>query len=342
MSEPLLRRILQAGLVLAGIWLGLRYLLPVALPFLFGGALALLAEPAVRFGCRQLKLRRWLSVGVFVSLSLVLLLCLLSLLGALLLRQLGQLAGDLPDVQQMADQGITLLRDWTLSLARQLPPGLCNALSRGVQALSVSGSAVMEQVTGQLPGVLLGILGSLPEGVLGIGTGILSAFLISGRLPWLRQQLRQRTPPSWKQALGRVRKALGGWLRTQLLLMSITYALLTLGFLLLGLPYGPVWALLIALVDAVPMLGTGTVLLPWALIELLQQRPWTGAALLGLWGCCAVLRNVLEPRLLGKQMGLDPLVVLFSMYAGYRFFGFWGLLLAPVLAAAVKAAVSRP
>ena len=109
-------------------------------------------------------------------------------------------------------------------------------------------------------------------------------------------------------------------------------SLICAGLLLLKVPYAPVWAVLIALVDAFPVLGTGTVLIPWSFISFLQADRLRAFGLLGLYALCALARSALEPRLVGKQLGLDPLVTLFSLYAGFRLWGLVGMLAAPILA----------
>lgn len=340
MSRPVMVRLLRIAGAIFGIWAAIRYLLPIGLPFLLGGLLALLAEPAVGLAEKKLGLRRWISSGIGVSLTLVLLVGVISLLAGLLFRQLGALAEALPDVQQMADQGIRLLREQLISWADRVPKFLGQLLRATAQGMTTGGSQVMRQVTEKLPGTVASVLGWLSSGILGLGTGILAAFLISARLPKLRQWISQRTPQSWKDAGGRIRKALSGWLKAQAVLLVLTYALVTAGLWLLDIPFGPVWAIFIAVVDAVPMLGTGTILIPWALVLFLQDAPWVGAGMLVLYGITMVTRTVLEPRLVGRQVGLDPLVILFAMYAGLRLLGFWGLVLAPIFAAATKAAMS--
>ena len=125
-------------------------------------------------------------------------------------------------------------------------------------------------------------------------------------------------------------------------LAAMTLLLLTAGLLLLRIPYALVWALVVALVDAVPILGTGTVLIPWALMSLLQEQTLRGVGLLGLYTIAALTRSALEPRLVGKQLGLDPLVTLFSLYSGYRLWGFGGMILAPVLAVAAVQLLKEP
>ena len=97
----------------------------------------------------------------------------------------------------------------------------------------------------------------------------------------------------------------------------------------------------LALVDAIPILGTGTVLLPWALVSLLQHQHLRSVGLLLTYAAAFLTRTILEPRLVGRHLGLDPLVTLIFLYLGYRFWGILGMLLAPMLAAALTAATKQ-
>ena len=90
-----------------------------------------------------------------------------------------------------------------------------------------------------------------------------------------------------------------------------------------------------AVVDAFPVLGTGAVLLPWSLISFLQGDSGRAFGLLGLYGAAAVIRSLLEPRLVGRQLGLDPLVTLIALYTGYRIWGLTGMILSPLIAVTV-------
>lgn len=330
---------------LFAVWLGARYALPVILPFLLGALLALAAEPAVRFATDRLHLPRWAGAGLGVSMTLIVLAGILWLLGSLLVREVGTLAQALPDLQETTQQGLDLLQNKVTQLSERMPAGLGKLLSGSVSDLSDSGAALFEQTAQRLPGLVSSAVGKVSQGFIGLGTGLLSAFLISSRLPALRSALRQKLPERWKTtvlpALRRVRVAFMGWLKAQGILMLLTFCVVCVGFLLLRVPYGPVLALIIAVVDAVPMLGTGTVLLPWALVWLLQGQALKALGLVAIFGVSALARSVLEPKLVGKHMGLDPLVTLFAMYAGFRFFGLWGLILAPMSAAAIKAALTN-
>lgn len=338
------RKYLFLAGVLFALWLSIRYALPVLLPFLLGAGLALAAEPAVRFGTNRLHLPRWAGAGLGVTLTLIALTAVLWLVGSLVVKEVGVLAQALPDLQDTAQQGLELLQAKATAISQKMPAGLGRFLSESVTSLSGSGTALVEQTALRLPSFLGTAVGKVSQGFIGIGTGVVSAFLFSARLPALRTAIRQKLPASWQDtvfpALRRIRKTLSGWLKAQGLLMLITLGIVCTGLLLLRIPYGAVWALLIALVDAVPMLGTGTVLLPWALIRLLQGHGLQALGLTAIFAAAALARSVLEPKLVGKHIGLDPLITLFAMYAGWRFFGLWGLILAPMTAAAVKTAVS--
>ena len=340
------RKYLIGAVFLVAFWLGIRFFLPMLLPFLLGALVALAAEPMVGLGVRRLHLPRWLCAGIGVTVTLSLLFALLWFLGALAVREIGQLAGAIPDIAQSAQQGITLLQDWLVGLADRAPDGLRPLLTGFVLELSGSGNALFQQISARLPGFLTSLLGKIPDSAVGLGTGILAGFMISARLPGLKKGLKQHLPAVVREkylpALKKMRTAVGGWLKAQLMLIGITYAIVAAGLLLLKVPYGPVWAVLIALVDAVPILGTGTVMVPWAIVSFLQGQSVRALGLLGIYAAAFVTRLVLEPRLVGKQLGLDPLATLLFFYFGYRLWGILGMLAAPILATAAKSLMDQP
>ena len=124
-------------------------------------------------------------------------------------------------------------------------------------------------------------------------------------------------------------------------LILVTYGIVSVGLMLLGIPYAFAWAILVAAVDAIPLLGTGTVLLPWALTKLLQGSPLIAAGMVVLYLAAMVTRTVLEPRFYGSHLGLDPLVMLIFLYFGYRLWGFLGIVISPLLAATTKALTEK-
>ena len=318
------------------LWLSGKYLLPLCFPFLLGTGLALLAEPVVRFLAGRCRLPRGAAAGigvtgVFAGISmLVLLLC------AFLVRELGILAGVLPDLTQTAHSGITMLQNRMLELAEKTPQSIRPLLEKNVTNLFSGGTALLDRAFSYVLGLAGTILSHVPDSALGLGTSVISGFMISARLPrirlWFRDHFPREKLKPMLRALKRVKNAVGGWLLAQLSLAGVTLGILLAGFLILRIPYALLWAVGVSFLDALPVLGTGTVLLPWGLICLLQGDKARAIGLAGVYAVITLTRSVLEPKLVGRQLGLDPLVTLFALYAGYKLWGIGGMILSPLLA----------
>ena len=125
--------------------------------------------------------------------------------------------------------------------------------------------------------------------------------------------------------------SVGKWLRAQCILICVTFCELSLGFFIMGLPYAGLLALIIAFVDALPILGVGTALLPWAALSLLTGEFRRALTLLIIYLVVLTVRNMIEPRIVGGQLGLDPFATLLCIYFGYRIAGFGGMFIVPVV-----------
>lgn len=336
MFSGTIRKILLFGAGFAALWLATKYLLPIAMPFLLAFLLALASEPLVRFFHDKAHLPRAAATGLGLTISLTMLVLAAMVLGALLVRELGTLANVLPDLEGTATQGMSVLQAQLLHMAQAAPKSVRPVLTRSVESLFSDGTAIMESTSSLLLNVASGVVTRLPDSALGIGTWILASFMLSAKLPRIRRWVRSHLPPAWHETylpmLRQLKKAVLGWLFAQVRLVGVTFLVLTAGFFILRITYAPLWAALISLVDALPILGTGTVLVPWSLVCFLQGDYLRAVGLLGVYAVASLLRSVLEPRLVGKQLGLDPLITLAAMYAGYRLWGVPGMLFSPLAA----------
>lgn len=320
-------------LIFVSVWLILRYLYPLFLPFLLGLAAALLAEPLVNFFCGKLRWRR--RPAVFASVTAVLALGAggLGLIFALLLRRAASLAGSLSALAGQAAGGMVTIRDWAVAMASKAPPSLAPPLERTVREFFEDGGGLLDRAAA----VALGMAGRtaqhIPGSLVTLGTAVLASYLICQRLPALRKRLAVSSAwqNRWRPALTRFGRTAKAWLTAQVKLSAVTFAIVLGGFFLLGIRQKLLMAFLTALVDAVPLLGTGTILLPWALVSVLSGEPVRAAGLMGVYVSALLTRSALEPKLLGRQLGLDPLAALIALYAGYRIWGFTGMILAPIL-----------
>ena len=174
-----------------------------------------------------------------------------------------------------------------------------------------------------------------PDALLFLVTAGLGSFFLSAAFPQVKAFLLAQLPGEWLRHFELVRQDLkqsfGGWLRAQLLLMLITFAELLAALLLLRVRAALPIAALTALVDALPVFGVGVVLLPWAAAALLRGELRLGIGLALAFAGVSLLRELLQAKLLGDQIGLDPLSSLLAVYVGWKLCGVLGLLLFPLL-----------
>lgn len=333
---PGTRKYLSLLALFLAVWLGLKFLLPLIFPFLLGAALALAAEPMVRQLNGRCRIPRGISAGIGVSMAFCFLAMAVLLVCAFLVRELGALAGVLPDWESAVKSGVSALQGWLLELAGHAPQSIRPLLSDNLSALFSDGAALLDKAVRYLLGLAGSLLSHIPDSALSLGTAVLSGYMISAKLPLIRSWLRRRLPVERLKPLldagKRMKTAAAGWLLAQCKLMGVAFLILFLGFLLLRIPFALLWALGVAAVDALPVLGTGTVLIPWALICFLRGDTPRAIGLLGIYATASLTRSALEPKLVGRHLGLDPLVTLMALYAGYKLWGIGGMILAPLLA----------
>jgi predicted PurR-regulated permease PerM len=125
-------------------------------------------------------------------------------------------------------------------------------------------------------------------------------------------------------------------IKSYMIIMIITFFELFAGLSILKVNYALPIAAIVAFLDILPVLGTGGIIIPWSIVELILKNYFLGFGLLILYVAVTVIRNVLEPRIIGHQIGLHPIITITAMYAGLRLFGFGGLFLAPVVVITVK------
>ena len=289
----------------------------------------------VRFLHKRLHIPRSISAGIGVSMAFCLLTMALLCLCAILLRELRHLGTVLPDLGQTAKTGFSLIQHWFLQLSVHSPASLQPILQQNLNRFFADSAALLDKAIGYLLGLAGSLLSHVPDSALSLGTSMISAFLISARWPHLRRYALRRIPRDWLRwllAFGKqIRQIFGGWLTAQCKLTGISFVILFLGLVILRIPHALLGASIICLVDAFPVLGTGTILLPWSLICLLQADTPRAIGLASIYVAVTLTRSMLEPKFLGRHLGLDPLVTLMALYVGFRLWGLGGMILAPLL-----------
>ena len=325
---------------MAGVsWLVLRYALVWLLPFLLALGAAALLEPLIVRAQRRLHLRRSFTAAVLTLVLVGGVLAVLIALAVQVVEQAVALVSSLPEL-------LAALPETMASLERRLE-GFCAACPDGVRQTAEHMLDSLPRRAAELAGqvssaVLQGAgraMAALPRVLLACGTTVLAVFFTLSAYPAVRGFFRRQLGSRRERARGvksSVFATLGKWLKAECILLAVTFCQLLAGLLLMRQEYALLLAALIALIDALPVFGTGTVLVPWAAVECLLGAVPRGIALLALFAVISVVRSVLEPKLMAAQAGLPPLASLCAMYVGFCAMGVAGMVLAPMALMLVK------
>ncbi len=181
---------------------------------------------------------------------------------------------------------------------------------------------------------LSSFLGAVPRAILFLVITVISSVYFALDLDVIRGFLARVLPDSVTRLLGRLKKgffsAIVGYIRSYSLLMLFTFGVLLLGFFILGVEHFVLFAFVISLLDALPVIGVGTALIPWGAYLIITKNAPLGFAILILYLTHTVLRQLVEPKIVGKNLGVHPIITLVVLYIGYSLFGFFGILLVPV------------
>ena len=340
--------LLTAGFAL---WLTFRHVLGILAPFLLAYLLSRLVKPPA------LRLHRRTRIPLGVCAAMLVILTVGGIAAVTVggvrrgVEELSRLASDLTaDTDGLIYAAETILSR-VESISSHIPflrhfedaPFYAEFCAKLDSLVEVGIQRLTESITSRLPGAAMSVAGFIPAAFIFMTVTLLACYyftadngalgrsLSAGLAKLAPVPLRDRLPP-----LGRRLKRLGqGYLRACLLLGLTTFLLTFIGLAVLGVPYAFLLAILLAVVDLLPLLGTGIILVPWACICLLLGQVKLGIGLLILYGVSTLVRQILEPKLIGDGLGLHPLASLCAMYAGLRLFGVWGMILSPLVTASV-------
>ena len=317
-----------------------RYLLRWLLPFLLALAISALLEPFICWCKKRLHLQRGFSAAVATIACVILLGAGLFRLFTAILQQATALLTQLP---LLLAELPPLLQHWQLRLSEFC--AACGEPLRGWgAALSTRISSGSLELLSEWSAALLAKLPSvvtlLPELVLAFATTILAVFYTSSCFPDIRVFLLRQLPRRYHNDARQVKQniclTIAKWLRAETLLWLLTFLVLFFGLLLLRVEFALLLAFLISFVDLLPVLGTGTILLPWAAMAFLIGRGPFAIGLLALQLVLLLQRSILEPKLLAAQADLPPLAALLAMYLGFCSMGIAGMILFPLLLLLIK------
>lgn len=318
----------KIALITLAVYASIRWLVPLFLPFLIAFLLAKLLNPAVEKLERRFKLKRTLWSSLMVGILTVS----LSLLVAFFLKTLGdQIRNVAENLEVYRQQAAQLWEDCCFQMQN----------ITGIRATDIQSSVeqklpeIMEHFQSNLfPAVMNGTITYAKNLFILVGICfviIISTILILKDYKSIRSSLEHH--PIGKISLRVCRRtyaAGGAYIKSQLIILVIISITCVIGLYLSGNEYALLTGCGIGICDAMPFLGTGTVFVPWALFEVIQGKYMLAAIYAAIYTICSLMREILEPKLLGNKLGMPPLTVIVSMYVGLGIYGLWGFALGPL------------
>lgn len=339
------KKAFRIGIVIIGIILAVLFtflLLPRLLiwflPFVLAYFLTKLIEPVVSFMEHRLKIPR--RVGAIVGIV-----CAIGIIGGIVTLVVERLWVEANAIMLQSDAILDKIASQYASIRDTFLAriGFVENLEKVFSDLGARLSSLMASYTVPALRGAVDVVRAVPSAIIFVVVFMMASYFMSSDHARIREGIRRTMPRPLLQfgddVLHNLLKALGAYIRAQLILICITFFELTIGFLVIGgsvAEYALLLALIISLIDAVPILGTGAVLIPWGVYALLVGDIRLGVMLLVLYLICLAVRQMTEPRLVAYQIGVHPLVILFVMYAGLRLIGFFGMILGPIFALIIK------
>lgn len=315
-------------------------------PFTLALFFSIMTQPFSKFLEKKLKFSQKIATIVSIILFLVIFLGFISLSTLRLSGEIYKLSINLnkysKDVQSLWNTAI----DKIYSLLGYFPEGFDEQVKNSINGFIRMGTSKL----GSFINSLINFITSIPTIILYICITILSTFFISLDKNKIMAFLEQQFPESWIKKVYNIKRemfnVLGSYIRAQIILMTICFFELLisfniLSFLKFNLQYPLIFSIVICIIDALPILGAGAVLLPWSLISFVTGDINLGLALLVIYFLVLSVRQMLEPKLISQNLGVHPLVTLISMYSGFKFFGVIGFLIGPVVMIILKNVFSR-
>ncbi len=320
-----------AGLIVVGIislYL-LNFIIWLLAPFILAWLLTLMLRPFIRFLDQRLHLVRPVNVAVTMLLVLgigsVALFFLVSRTFFELKRIAYLLPGYFDQVQLQVDRVLTNVRDISVGFS----PEFATSVERGLIGLTER----LEETAGAIMQYIFQLSFGVPE-LLIIGIiALVATYFLSVDYERIKLGLARLIPLPWRESLGQALVssgvALNGIVRAQMIIFGVTFTQLAIGFWLLRIDHWFTLAFLVFLLDILPIIGTGVVIVPWIIWSLLINNTLFALLLLVLYLIILITRNLLTPKLYAESFGLDPLSTLVAMYIGLKLIGIWGVFLAP-------------
>lgn len=313
------------------IFLLLPKLLGFFMPFVIGWIVSMIANPLVRFLEKKVKILRKHSSAIIIIAVIAIVLGVSALLLTILFKEVKQLMDDLPEIIETVQHQFNDFTIYIKKLSASLPDSIQKLIDQLMKSVGdyVNGFVDNKDARSKLN---IGMyVQNIAEGFLFVIVTILSAYFFTACRDELIAGLKKRLPESlinyWSLIYDNFKAAVGGYFKAQFKIMLILTVIMFIGFEVLQVGYSFVIALVIALLDFLPVFGTGAILWPWAVIDMITGNYSRAIGLVVIYLICQIVKQILQPKMVGDSIGLHPLATLVFLFVGYQLYGVLGMVI---------------
>lgn len=338
MTEPTKKQrtfpqvLLTAVLVLILIEFFMKYIGSSLMPFILAYVASRLVRPAGVFLSKRCRVSEKTGCAVFAVLVCLSAVYVIAVLSGVLATQLWDVIGNLPDYAEKASEllgGLLDMLPFTMDSESRMFQMISGALTDAAASIGASAASFLGDVVGAVPGSVFSAV-----------VAVFAFVYLTADPGGIAESIRELLPETVMRKTVRIFDEVSGavflYLRTYLTIMTVTFFELAVGLTVIGVKYALAAALIIAVIDVLPVLGCGCVLVPWAVWEFLYGEARRGIALLVLLGVIYLVRQLLDSKLIGRMTGVHPFVALGCLYLGWHIGGVGGMIAAPVILCAVR------
>ena len=322
-------------LITAILFVVCKYLLPVLMPFVLALLVTLILQPAIHAVEKRYPRLKKASAILFCALFYFLCSYFLVNFGVSLVQKAGNMIARIPALyESQIVPALWMGYEKLDTFARSIDPSLSSELDAmfrdtmqnmrlSITEYSMKGVGILTNTLTMIPGLFLKV----------VITIVATFFLVAdfdGIIDFCKKMIPQNKRETTETTLAYVKETIKKYIASYSIILTVTFLELSIGFLLLKVPHAVFIGFLVAVFDILPILGTGGILIPWAIISWLMGNNGDAIGLILLYIVIIVVRNIIEPRIVGAQIGLHPLVTLVALFVGLKFFGLIGMIGLPL------------
>lgn len=330
--------LVAVGLVFAyfGEILGaLSKLVGIFIPFILAFLLSLVLNPIADRLHKKVKLPRTVTAVLLIVFAVVILGGIVGGVVYKIVDEVKSLYANFPQIAKSVSDWITNMRAGMENIYSSMPDYLKSTFDSAYLDIQSSFSSFINKsyqpvvsgagnVAKKIPGVFVGTI-----------VFLLSLFFMVSDSESVHSIIKKVIPnkiiDGTRNVCSEIKKSLGGYVKAQLIIMSVVFVIIIVGLSILNVEYALLIAIAVAIFDALPFFGSGAVLIPWSLISFIDSNMKNGVGLLIIYLSVLLTRQMIEPKIVSSKIGMNPLVTLMAMYVGYRVFSIGGMILGPVL-----------